>query len=168
MTLRIPWLVETSHAFTSMVILSTSSATILRTYNQLSATKFFWPKWTETRRILTAAYVQLYCTIEGEVSLQDFQATTTIVMELLERSKTNHPAAIHLIRTWQKLSNLVRKSSLHTNPWSSLTFLVPSKTVDDQSYRDREQAPFDYTLPPEPGDRSAHWEEGQGVTFEYD
>ena len=109
MLLRIPTLVDTAQAFCSMVILATSSATILRTYNQLSATKFFWPKWSETRRILTAAYVQLYCTVEGEVSIQDFQASSMIVTELLERSRANHPAVVPLIKTWQTLVDLVRK-----------------------------------------------------------
>lgn len=109
MILRIPWLCEKNHAFTSLVILSSSSAMILRTYNQLSGTSFFWPKWTETRRILTAAYVQLFCTIEGEVPLQDFQSSSALVVELLERSKVDRPPVTPLIKSWQILSDLVRK-----------------------------------------------------------
>lgn len=110
MILRIPWLSESGHGFASLVILSTSSAMILRTYNQLSATSFFRAKWTETRRILTAAYVQLYCTIEGEVNLQDFQSSSTIVTKLLGRSISKHPAVVPLIQTWRTLSDLIRKS----------------------------------------------------------
>lgn len=109
MILRIPWISESRYALPSLVILAVSSAAILRTYNQLSATNFFWPKWTETRRILTAAYVQLYCCIEGEVALHDFQASSSIVTELLERSKANHPAVIPLIGTWKTLSDLIRE-----------------------------------------------------------
>jgi hypothetical protein len=167
MILRIPWLGESSHAFTSLVILSTSSAMILRTYNQLSATNFFRAKWTESRRILTTAYVQLYCTIEGEVAPQDFQSSSTIVTELLVRSGPTHPAVVPLIKTWQTLSHLISKSIVsHIPPRVVPNHTVSSQPTDMILYSTRDNVPFDYTLPPD--ERRADWNEGQELTFQYD
>jgi hypothetical protein len=167
MILRVPWLSEPEHAFTSLVILAASSAMILRTYNQLLATNFFRAKWTETRRFLTAAYVQLYCTIQGEVPLQDFHATSTIVTKLLVHSRLWHPAVTPVMQTWQTLVELIRKSTvLHFQDHVVTDHAVPQQSKNSNSYRSPEKAPFDYTLPLV--ERQADDKNGPGLAFDYD
>lgn len=110
LTIYIPLLDPPNRYLAPMAVVVASATAMLRTYSRLSATRYFYPKWVETRRILTAAYALLYGFIQGEVHLLDFLPIADIATELLERSRKNQPAVDRLIGTWKRLLEIAGQS----------------------------------------------------------
>lgn len=107
--LRTPWAMDDNQLMASLSILSGSSASILRCYDRLSATRYFRPMWAEVRRVTTAAYVQLYCLIKGEVSALEFEPVASLASRLLERLAQGNSAASHVLLAWTDLRGSVGK-----------------------------------------------------------
>lgn len=107
LTLYIPLL----HSPARISILVASSTAILRTYSRLAGTRYFYPKWVETRRILTAAHSLLYSFLQGELHILDFLPITELATDLLERSKKNQPPVQRFLDSWHQMLDIAGKSN---------------------------------------------------------
>lgn len=116
MMLRVPLITHTEYGMTSRAVAARSATQILRIYSSLSSTFLFGPKWSDTRRITTAAHVVVLCLIDGELKEDEAKPLAEMGLELLRRQRHGCPAAAKALDSLKTLMDLGGESAVVVSP----------------------------------------------------
>lgn len=150
MVIHFPLSIHPDNPFPNLTVVARAACLILDTYTQISHSILFIPKWSETRRIITATQLLIVCWVRGEMDKTEMKRYAERGVCLLYRASGGFEPAEKVLRDMIKLLEAAGLEKSEVVGWTKQGEIEGEDVrigVGQSRGGEGVIPPFDFTLP---------------------